>query len=292
MQNIALLGLGAMGAAMAVKWRSCNFTVAAYNRSRAKAEALAARGVQICPTPRDAAACADIVISIVADDEASHRVWLGAEGAFAGVRSGAVVVESSTVSPAWAREFAALAARAGADALDAPVGGGPAAVASGRLVIFAGGSSAALARARPALSAIAARIEHLGEAGAGATWKLINYMMAGVQLAGLAEALTLAAKAGIAPARAGALIAESVVASPAVIAKLPRMINRRFKDPDAALRLVAKDQRYALDLARALGADLEILPVVAAIYARAEAEGLGDLDLAAVIESIGRRSGS
>ncbi|NWG93007.1 MAG: NAD(P)-dependent oxidoreductase [Parvularculaceae bacterium] len=290
MRTVAILGLGAMGAAMAARWRSKGVPLVAYNRNRARAAPLEAAGVRVFPTAREAAAAADIVVSMVADDDASRQIWQGADGGLEGVRQGAIVIDASTVSPVWARELAARAAIRGAAALDAPVGGGPAAAAAGELAIFVGGEASTLESAREALAIIGSRIEHMGAAGSGAAWKLINYMMAGAQLAGLAEALTLAAKAGIDPARAGALIAKSVVASPAIVGKLPRMVERRFAAPDAALRLVAKDQRYALDLARALGADLEILPVVAAIYARAEREGLGDLDLAAVLESVSRRS--
>lgn len=292
MRTVALLGLGAMGAAMASRWRSKNVPLVLYNRSPAKAAALEAAGARLLPTAREAAAAADIVVAMVVDDDASRQIWLGPDGGLAGARSGAIVIESSTVSPAWARELAALAARKGAACLDAPVGGGPAAAAAGELAIFVGGEAATLEKARDALEVVGSRIEHMGAAGSGAAWKLINYMMAGAQLAGLAEALTLAAKAGIDPARAGELIKKSVVASPAIVGKLPRMVERRFAAPDAALRLVAKDQRYALDLARALGADLEILPVVAAMYARAEREGLGDLDLAAVFQSVSRRPAS
>lgn len=289
MRNVALIGVGAMGAAMGARWIEKGFSLAVYNRKPEKAASLAASGAKICTSPRQAATGADIVVSMVVDDEASGAVWLGSEGALAGLKQGAIGVEASTVSPPWARELAARARDAGAAFLDAPVGGGPGAAASGNLVVFAGGAAATLEAARPVLAAIG-RIEHLGDNGAGATWKLINYMMAGAQLAGLAEALALAAKAGVDPARAAALISTSVVASPAVLGKLPRMVERRFGSPDAALHLVAKDQRYALDLARSLGANPEILPVVAGIYARAVEEGLGDLDLAAVAESAARRS--
>jgi 3-hydroxyisobutyrate dehydrogenase-like beta-hydroxyacid dehydrogenase len=141
------------------------------------------------------------------------------------------------------------------------------------------------------LAAISSRIEHVGATGSGATWKLLNYMMAAAQLAGLAEVLTLAEKAGIARARAADLIRNSVTASPVVTGKIARMIEDRFGDPDVALRLVAKDERYGEDLARAIGARPEILPVASAIYQRAVAEGWGDHDLAAVVQTIRKRSG-
>jgi 3-hydroxyisobutyrate dehydrogenase len=289
-QAICLLGLGAMGSAMATRWLDAGYPLAVYNRSRAKTEAMAAKGARAAQTPHEAASGADIVISIVYDDDASRAIWFGAQGALESLKPGAIAIETSTLSPPYVRELGARAAAMSARFLDAPVGGGPREVLRGALAMFVGGDRDALQSARPALEVIASRIEHVGEIGAGATWKLINYMMAGAQLASLAEALTLAGKAGVAPARAAELIRQSVVASPAVIGKLSRMVERRFAEPDAALRLVAKDQRYAEDLARALGAEMEILPVVAAIFARAEREGFGDADLAAVIQSVDKHS--
>lgn len=291
MQTIALVGLGAMGAAMADKWLATGFALRVFNRSRARAEPFAQKGARVCASPREAASGADLVIAMVADDEASRAAWLRADGALAGAKQGAVAIEMSTISPDWARALAKEAEAGGLQFLDAPVAGGPAAVTAAKLTIFVGGPAGALDKARPALETISARIEHLGPNGAGATWKLINYMMAGAQLASLAEALTLAAKAGVAPARAGALISQSVVASAVINAKLPRMIERRFSDPDAALRLAAKDQRYALDLAKALGVDVVLQPAIAEAFARAEKDGFGEGDVAAVFESVARRSG-
>jgi 3-hydroxyisobutyrate dehydrogenase len=290
MQRIALLGLGTMGSRMAANWINRGFSVSVWNRTRAKAEPLAAMGAAIAASPGAAAENADIVWAMVADDDASRDVWLGGEGALAGIRPGAIAIESSTLSPAWVRELAGLAAASGVDFLDAPVGGSKAVAAEGKLAVFVGGEAAVLERARPAFEAIGGRIHHLGPHGAGATWKLINYMMAGAQIAGAAEGLTLAAKAGIDVAKAAELIAGGVTASPAVTGKLQRMIEKRLGDPDVALRLVAKDQRYALALARSLGVTLEMIAASAEIYRRAEAEGLGDLDLAAVIEAVAPKS--
>jgi 3-hydroxyisobutyrate dehydrogenase-like beta-hydroxyacid dehydrogenase len=275
---------------MAANWINRGFSVSVWNRTRAKAEPLAAMGAAIAASPGAATENADIVWAMVADDDASRDVWLGGEGALAGIRPGAIAIESSTLSPAWVRELAGLAAASGVDFLDAPVGGSKAVAAEGKLAVFVGGEAAVLERARPAFEAIGGRIHHLGPHGAGATWKLINYMMAGAQIAGAAEGLTLAAKAGIDVAKAAELIAGGVTASPAVTGKLQRMIEKRLGDPDVALRLVAKDQRYALALARSLGVTLEMIAASAEIYRRAEAEGLGDLDLAAVIEAVAPKS--
>jgi 3-hydroxyisobutyrate dehydrogenase len=276
---------------MAERWLGQGFGVTVWNRNPQKAARFAGKGARVAATPREAAAEGDVVVAMVADDDASRPVWLGADGAIAGLRSGAIAIESSTLSPTWIGELAGRVETAGARFLDAPVGGGPAAVAAGTLTVFAGGDGATLEAARPVLAAISSRIEHVGATGSGATWKLLNYMMAAAQLAGLAEVLTLAEKAGIARARAADLIRNSVTASPVVTGKIARMIEDRFGDPDVALRLVAKDERYGEDLARAIGARPEILPVASAIYQRAVAEGWGDHDLAAVVQTIRKRSG-
>jgi 3-hydroxyisobutyrate dehydrogenase len=291
MQRIAVLGLGNMGAAMARRWLGQGFPVTVWNRTAAKAQALAEAGATVAGSAREAAASADVVVAMVEHDDASRPVWLGDDGAIAGLQPGAIAIESSTLSPKWITELGERVVASGGRFLDAPVGGAPPAVAAGTLTIFAGGDAGTLEAARPVLAAISARIEHVGGTGSGAMWKLINYMMAAAQIAGLAEVLTLAEKAGIARTRAAELIRHSVTASPAVLGKMERMVERRFDDPDAALRLIAKDERYAIDLARDFGAKPEILPVVSGIYHRAMDEGFGDLDMTAVIETIRRRSG-
>lgn len=284
MQRIALIGLGIMGSGMAANWLAKGFPVTVYNRTGAKAEPLAARGARIADTPRAAAEGADIVVAMVADDTASRSIWLGEDGALAGLRAGAIAIESSTLTPDWVRELARLAQAKGADFLDAPVGGSRAVAREGKLALFVGGESAVIERARPALEAIGGKINHLGSIGAGATWKLLNNIMVGTHVAVLAEVLVLARKAGIDLAQATDLIKNS--ASPIMLAKLPRMIERRFGDPDMALKNLAKDMVYALALAEGLGTKLDIVPAAAAAYRRAESKGQGELDFAAVLNAV------
>lgn len=287
MQKIAILGLGVMGAGMAANWLKKGFAVTVYNRTPAKAEALAAAGARVASSPRDAARDADMVVAMVADDDASRAVWQGADGALAGIKRGAIVVESSTLTPDWVHELASLAKAKGADFLDSPVGGSKGAAAYGKLALFVGGDKAVLEKARPALEAIGSKVNHLGPIGAGATWKLINNMMGASHLAVLAEALLLARKAGIDIAQAADLIGTGAGASPIVTMKLPRMTEKRFSDPDFALKLMAKDMRYATAMARKLGANLTMVPTAAVLYERGEAKGLGELDFAAVLDVVG-----
>jgi 3-hydroxyisobutyrate dehydrogenase len=282
MQHIALLGLGTMGAGMAANWLAKGFPLSVWNRTHAKAHALASKGAKAAPTPREAATGADCIFAMIADDAVSRAVWLGEDGALAGAKPGAVVVESSTLTPDWVRELGRHAHAKGCGFLGAPVGGSRQAAASGELRLFVGGDAATLDKARPALVAIASKIDLLGPAGAGATWKLINNQLIAAQVAALAEALDVARKAGFRPVQISSLIVNGAALSPIVKLKLPRMLENDYDDTDFGLSLMLKDARYAAALAQALGARADMIASAVKAFARAEAKGLGSKDFAAV----------
>ena len=282
MQRVALLGLGTMGAGMAANWLAKGFGLTVWNRTRARTQALADKGARVATTPRKAAEGADCVFAMVADDAASRAVWLGDDGALAGAKTGAVVVESSTLTPDWVRELAGRARARGCAFLDAPVGGSRQAAASGELRFFVGGDAATLDKARPALIAIGSKIDLLGPAGAGATWKLINNQLIAAQVAALGEALDVARKAGFRPVQISSLILNGAASSPIVKMKLPSMLNGDYDEPDFALSLMLKDARYAAALAQSLGAPADLVSSAVKAFARAEAKGLGAKDIAAV----------
>ena len=282
MQRVALLGLGTMGAGMAANWLAKGFELSLWNRTPARAEALAGTGAKVAATPREAAAGADFIFAMVADDAATRSVWLGADGALAGTKSGAIVVESSTLTPGWVREVGGHARAKGCRFLDAPVGGSRQAAASGELRFFVGGEPATFEAARPALQAVGSKMDLLGPVGAGATWKLINNQLIAAQTAALAEALDVAEKAGFNKERISELILASALASPIVKIKLPRMLEHDFEPTDFALHLMLKDARYATALAQTLGAPADLISGAAKAFARAEAKGLGAKDFAAV----------
>ena len=282
MQRVALLGLGTMGAGMAANWLAKGFGLTVWNRTRTRTQALADKGARVATTPREAAEGADCVFAMVADDAASRAVWLGDDGALAGAKTGAVVVESSTLTPDWVRELAGHARAKGCAFLDAPVGGSRQAAASGELRLFVGGDAATLDKARPALIAIGSKIDLLGPAGAGATWKLINNQLIAAQVAALGEALDVARKAGFRPVQISSLILNGAASSPIVKMKLPSMLNGDYDEPDFALSLMLKDARYAAALAQSLGASADLVSSAVKAFARAEAKGLGAKDIAAV----------
>jgi 3-hydroxyisobutyrate dehydrogenase len=282
MQRVGLLGLGIMGAGMAANWLAKGFDLSVWNRTPAKAQALEAKGAKVAATPREAAAGADFIFAMVADDAASRSVWLGPDGALAGAKRGAVIVESSTLTPDWVRELGGQAQTHGCGFLDAPVGGSRQAAESGGLRFFVGGDRKTYEAARPALQAIGSKMDLLGPVGAGATWKLINNQLAATQIAALAEALEVARKAGFKSEQVSELILGGAPASPIVKLKLPRMLERDFEPADFAVHLMLKDARYATALAQTLGAPADMISGAVKAFARADGKGLGAKDIAAV----------
>ncbi len=179
------------------------------------------------------------------------------------------------------RELAGHARAKGCGFLDAPVGGSRQAAASGELRFFVGGDEATFEAARPALAAVGSKMDRLGPAGAGATWKLINNQLIAAQTAALAEAVDVANKAGFRPEQVSDLILSSAAVSPIVKMKLPRMLAGDFDQTDFALYLMLKDARYAAALGHSLGAPGDMISGAVKVFARAEAKGLGEKDIAA-----------
>src|SRR5262249_1195838 len=171
MQTVALLGIGTMGSGMAKRLVEAGFPLTVWNRNLERAQALSAQEIAVAPTPADAAARADVVISMVADDEASRRVWMGESGALSVARPDTVLIESSTVSPEHIESLAAAAAQRKCDLLDAPVTGTKSHAASGQLLFLVGGDRKVLDRVRPILAAMGRETIHIGPSGSGARMK-------------------------------------------------------------------------------------------------------------------------
>jgi 3-hydroxyisobutyrate dehydrogenase len=285
--DVALLGLGLMGAGMAQRILDAGFRLAAFNRTREKAAALGAAGARVAASPRDAAAGADVVISMVADDAAARAVWLGPDGALAGVKKGAVCVESSTVTVGWVRELAAAAAARGAEFLDAPVTGSRTHAAAGELSFLVGGPAEALEKARPVLAVMSKTIRPLGAVGSGALMKLVNNFLAGVQVASLAQALAMIERGGLDRAQALEVLTSGAPGSPLIKVVAERMAAPDYT-PHFFLQLMAKDLTYAVREAGGVGVDLTTASAALEAFHRAVDAGLGQEDMAAVVEPMRR----
>jgi 3-hydroxyisobutyrate dehydrogenase len=274
-----------MGSGMAHNLLKAGFPTTVYNRTREKAEPFEAEGAQVAVTAREAAQNADIVLSMVADDTASRAMWQGPDGALAGVRDGSVVIESSTLTTRWVRELSQAAQERGCRFLDAPVRGSKAQAEAGELNFLVGGDAAVLAHVQPVLEAMGRRIDHLGPIGSGATMKLINNLMGGVQIALLAEGLVLAEQAGLDMEKVVPLLINGAPGSPLVKGKAARIVARDYST-EFALRWMHKDLTYALNEAAEHNVSMATVAAAREIYRMAMARGHADDDFSAVAEAL------
>jgi len=281
--RIAFVGLGIMGSGMARRLLVNSFPLTVFNRNADKAKPFAAEGALVAGSPREAAAQADIIISMVADDNASRSLWLGENGALASAKPGTVCIECSTVTVNWVRELAAATAQKKCSFLDTPVTGSKIQAASGELVFLVGGDPVTLEKARPVLAAMSKAIVHLGPTGSGALLKLINNFVCGVQIAALAEAMAMIERSGLNRAKALEVLTGGAPGSPLVKAVSARMTAPDLT-PNFLLRLMAKDLGYAIQEGGKLSVDLNTATAALKDFQRAIAAGHGEKDIAAVVE--------
>ena len=285
MPRVALLGLGTMGTGMARRLLGAGFPLVVYNRNAQRAATLVAEGARAAASPRQAAAEAEIVLSMVSDDAASRAIWLGDQGALAGALRDRVLVECSTLSVGWIEELAREARRAGCELLDAPVTGSKTHAASGELSFLVGGDATALQTARPVLAAMSRAVVHVGPTGRGALLKLINNFLGAVQAASFAEALTLVEKSGLDVKAALDILTNGAPGSPLVKTMAGRMTARDYT-PHFLLKLMAKDLGYAIAEARRHGVSLATADCALGHYARAIENGRGEEDFSAIVEPL------
>lgn len=281
--QVAFVGTGRMGAAMIRRISAAGTSLTLYNRTRERAEAVAAdTGATVAGTAREAAAAADVILVSLADDDAVYAAYRGPDGIIAGLRDGAVVADTSTISPAAARLLAGEVEEAGGTLLDSPVSGSVPTVEQGGLTIMVGGDADALNRVRPVFEPIASRVVHLGPNGTGATMKLaLNSIVHAFNVA-LSEALVLAEAAGIERSAAYEVIESSAVAAPFVHYKRAAFLDPAGTPVAFALDLVAKDLELAADLATEARVPMRQLAANREVVADAIDSGLGDADLSAI----------
>ena len=287
MTKVAFIGLGRMGHGMAGRYLDAGFIVAVWNRSKAKAEDLIARGARWAASPAEAADGAEAVVTMVADDEASRTVWLGKDGAAANMKAGTLAIECSTVSYKHALDMARELRGRGLVYVDSPVTGLPEAAAAGKLTLLVGADAADLDRAKPYLAPISTTIRHFGPVGAGTVFKLINNLMGAVQIASLAEGIAIAEQAGLDMNLVAEALATGAVASPQVIRHSKRMVARDFSGASFTTALRHKDAVYAVALAESLLLDVPMGKAVVAAYEKARAH-VPDDDEAKMVELVSR----
>ncbi len=289
MANIAFIGLGVMGAPMAGHLFRAGHSLAVFNRSPAKAQAwVQSHGGKACSSPAEAADGADVVITCVGNDADLAGVTLGSDGAFSVMTPGSLFIDHTTVSAGIARRLFDAAGERGIDSVDAPVSGGQAGAENGALAIMCGGSEAAVAAARPVMESYAARIVHVGAAGAGQTTKMVNQICIAGVLQGLAEALRFAQAAELDLDRVFEAISGGAAQSWQMTNRWATMARDEF-DFGFAVDWMRKDLGLALEEARVNGATLPMTALVDQFYAEVQAMGGARQDTSALVRRIARR---
>jgi 3-hydroxyisobutyrate dehydrogenase-like beta-hydroxyacid dehydrogenase len=280
MTTVGFVGLGAMGSRIAGRLLDAGHTVHATNRTQAKAEPLIARGLVWHDTAQQVAAAADVTFTMVTDDAALRAVTSGAEGILAGLTTGKVLVDMSTVSPAASTEVAAQVSTRGAQMLDAPVSGSLPQAEAGTLVIMVGGEADAFASAEPLLRHLGQTVTHVGANGHGLVLKLAINISLAVQPLAFAEGLLLAQRSGIDPRLAAEVISSSPIGSPMLKARVPL-----FLDPNQPawfdMAMMHKDIRLATAAGAQLGSPTPAAELADQLLERARLLGYSDRDIAA-----------
>jgi 3-hydroxyisobutyrate dehydrogenase len=272
-----------MGGGMARRLLANGFSLMVYNRNPERSKPFAAEGARVAASPREAAENAGVILSMVADDNASRALWLGQNGALAGARAGTIGIESSTVTVDWIHELATAARQRNCDLLDAPVTGSKVQAANGELNFLVGGNPETLASVRPIFSAMGRTASHIGPTGSGALLKLINNFLCGVQIAALGEALAMVERGGLDRRRGLDLLINGAAGSPIVNAIATRVLAGDYT-PNFLLRLMAKDLGYAVREAEKNSLDLTTGVAALQRFQNSITHGDGEKDVAAIVE--------
>jgi len=280
--SIGFIGLGIMGQPMALNLLKAGHKLTVYNRTGSKAESLKQAGAQVASTPAAAAKDADFVIVIVTDSAAVEEVVLGKDGILGTVASGAIVIDSSTISPVVSRKMACHVAGQDAGWLDAAVTGSKHGAEKGELTFMVGGDRGVFERALPILQVLGKKHIYCGLNGMGLSAKLAQNAIQATMLEIFCEGLVLAAKAGVAPQTMLEILQSSLARAGLTDFKAPFIFKGDFT-PYFPLKLMHKDLELAMEAGFAQNVPLPTLAAVKEVYSAAKAQGKGDLDYAAVI---------
>jgi len=287
-EKVAFLGLGVMGYPMAGHLAKAGHEVTVYNRTSKRADTwVAEHGGRAAKTPREAATGASFVFACVGNDDDVRAVTLGADGAFAGMTKGAILVDHTTASASLARELAEAAKQAGLGFVDAPISGGQAGAENGVLTVMAGGSEADYAKAEPIIDAYARAVRLMGPAGSGQLTKMVNQICIAGVVEGLSEGIHFAQRAGLDPAAVIDVISKGAAQSWQMENRYKTMIAGEF-DHGFAVDWMRKDLAICLNEARNNGAHLPVAALVDQFYSEVQAMGGNRWDTSSLVARLNK----
>lgn len=281
-ERVGFIGLGVMGKPMAENLLGKGYPLTVHNRSQEAVNTLVGLGAKQAASPAEVAQASDVVITMLPDTPDVEQVYFGANGIFSAVRPDMLLIDMSTVSPAIAQRIDEAARRHGAASLDAPVSGGDVGARAASLSIMVGGTATAFERAMPLFSAMGKNIVHIGEAGAGQVTKACNQVVVALTIQAVGEALVLAAKAGVDPAKVRQALSGGFAQSRILELHGQRALDDRY-EPGFRIRLHRKDLSIALGTAQSMGVSLPSTALVHQIMNALMAKGWGDRDHTALM---------
>jgi 2-hydroxy-3-oxopropionate reductase len=289
-ERVGFIGLGIMGRGMAANLLTAGFDLTVWNRTASRADELVAAGAKLAGSPAELAAACDVICCCVSDTPDVKEVLLGEQGAIAGLREGALVIDMSTISPQGAREVAAALGEKGAHFLDAPVSGGSEGAAKGTLSIMVGGEAEQVERAMPVLQAMGKTITHVGGHGDGQSVKLANQILVGGYMLAVSEALIFAQAAGVDLEKTLQAVVGGAAGSWMLANRGPQVIRRDWR-PGFTIDLQQKDVRLILEAADHTGAPLVATAQIYQLYRTLQAAGLGHEGNHALIKALENLAG-
>lgn len=283
MERIGFIGLGIMGRPMAHNLLKAGYPLTVFNRSQPAMTDLAELGAQLANSPAELAQQVDVVISCVSDSPDVEAIVLGKNGIAETVQAGMLYIDMSTIAASVARNVYDVLQAKGVSAIDAPVSGGDIGAQQGTLSIMVGGDQAAFERALPILQVMGQNIVHIGGAGAGQIAKACNQIVVALTIQAVAEALTLAKKADVDPAKVRDALLGGFAQSRVLDVHGAKMLDGNF-NPGFKLDLFRKDLNLVLQTGRELGVPLLGSATIAPLMDALLAQGKGELDFIAVLE--------
>jgi 3-hydroxyisobutyrate dehydrogenase-like beta-hydroxyacid dehydrogenase len=290
MANLGFIGLGVMGSEMVNRLLGKGHSITGHNRTRSKADWLVKKGMKWAESPRAVVTAADVTFSMVTNSAALGAIANGPDGFLAGLTKGKVLVDISTVSPAFSREIAAKVREKGADMVDAPVSGSVVTLQEGKLSVMVGGRKETFERVKPLLHDIGPKVTFVGDNGLALVMKIATNLSLAVQMLAFSEGVLLAEKSGIARETAVEVLTHSVIASPMVQYRGPFVL----KMPDEvwfSVNMMQKDMLLALELGRQLDVPMPTTAVTNEFLTAARGMGMKEKDFAVVFDALAQMSG-